>query len=78
MVSLSQAFRHEGFPLSLAKRLTVNIIITEFLGEGCSGQTHAAWSHALHEVSGIILQGAGQALTTKASTSKENQNNLHI
>jgi methyl-accepting chemotaxis protein len=59
-----------------AVRVTLLKILKEFLGESWSGQMHLAWSHALYEVSGIMLQGADQTPTTKASTSRENQNNL--
>ena len=56
-----------------AVRVTLLKILKEFLGESWSGQMHLAWAHALDEVSGIMLQGANQNLTTPASILKESQ-----
>ena len=49
-----------------AVRVTLLKILKEFLGEIWSSQMHLAWSHALYEVSGIMLQGAAHTPTTKA------------
>ncbi len=49
-----------------AVRVTLLKILKEFLGEVWPGDMHLAWSHALNEVSRIMLQGAAQTPTTKA------------
>ena len=47
-------------------RVTLLKILKEFLGDLWSGQMQLAWSHALNEVSGIMLQGAAHTPTNKA------------
>ena len=74
---LELGLKHKTYGVCLedyhAVRVTLLKVLKEFLGENWSGQMHLAWSHALDEVSGTMIQGANQNLTTPASILKESQ-----
>jgi len=76
---LELGLKHKTYGVCLedyhAVRVTLLKVLKEFLGENWSGQMHLAWAHALDKVSGIMIQGADQTPTIKASTLVMNKNN---